>query len=232
MKLINFSAILISLVFSTVTFAQYRFEGFYSEVLTGYEKNTVESVKLIGADYGQPPNTSTSASPSTEDASLVLGMGYRFKLKDTFILGLGIDYSTLNQTTRAEGFTYPGITNSIFNYEFSISNRFNIFLAPSYVIDEKKLISLKLGYSTQNVRYSQTNCCSTPSNNANVSGYVIGLGYKQFISNKFYGSIEANYYAYSNANMSNTYSDGPGGTVSAKPNLNAYNLLIGLGYMF
>ena len=232
MKLINLSVLSASIVLTGSAFAQNAFEGFYGQVSTGYENNTVESVNLTGTDTGQSPNISTSTSPSSSSAPLVLGLGYTFKLQEKFTLGLGVDYSALTQTTQASGFSYPNISSDTYDYDFSISNRFNIFIAPGYAIDDKKLAYVKLGYSNQDVQYSQTNCCSSPSNKANVSGYVLGLGYKQIISNGLYGFIEANYYAYSKANMSSTYSDGPGGTVSANPNLNAYNVLVGLGYKF
>lgn len=232
MNLIKLLIISASAIFTGVAFAQSAFVGFYGQVSTGYENNTVESVNLTGTDTGQSPNVSTSSSPSSSSAPLVLGLGYTFKLQEKFTLGLGVDYAALTQTTQASGFSYPNISSNSYDYDFSISNRFNIFIAPGYAIDDKKLAYVKLGYSNQDVQYSQTNCCSSPSNKANVSGYVLGLGYKQIISNGLYGFIEANYYAYSKANMSSTYSDGPGGTVSANPNLNAYNVLVGLGYKF
>jgi len=233
MKFIKLSFISASIVLAGSAFAQTAFEGFYGQVSTGYENNTIESVALIGTDYGGVPNTSTSASPSSSGAPLVFGLGYTFKLQNKFTLGVGIDYSALTQTTDANGFSYPSIgSTNIYNYDFSISNRFNLFLAPGYAIDDKKLAYVKLGYSNQDVQYSQTNCCSAPSNKANVSGYVLGLGYKQIISNGLYGFVEANYYAYSKASMSSTYTDAPGGTISANPNSNAYNVLVGLGYKF
>jgi hypothetical protein len=232
MKFINLSVFSALIVLTGSAFAQTAFEGFYGQVSTGYEKNTVESVNLTGTDNGQLPNVSTSSSPSASSAPLVLGLGYTFKLQEKFTLGLGVDYSAVTQTTQASGFSYPSISSNTYDYDFSISNRFNIFIAPGYAIDDKKLAYVKLGYSNQDVQYSQTNCCSSPSNKANVSGYVLGLGYKQIISDGLYGFVEANYYGYSKANMSSTYSDGPGGTVSANPNLNAYNVLVGLGYKF
>jgi hypothetical protein len=82
------------------------------------------------------------------------------------------------------------------------------------------------------VQYSQTNCCSSPSNKAQVSGYVLGLGYKQLITGGLYGFVEANYYSYAKPSLSSTYTDEGGGTVSSNPNVSAYNLLLGVGYRF
>lgn len=219
-------------IMSSSVFAQSQFIGAYGQISTGYENNTASSAQLTGTDYGGTPNKSNSLTTSSGSAPLVLGVGYTFPVKNNFTLGIGVDYSTLTQDTSVGSFYYPGISSNTYDYQFSISNRFNIFLAPGYAIDLTKLVYAKLGYSSQDVQYSQTNCCSSPSNKAQVSGYVLGLGYKQFITEGLYGFAEANYYAYASSNLSSTYSDGPGGTVTSNPNVSAYNFLLGLGYRF
>jgi hypothetical protein len=122
---------------SIPTFAQTTFEGFYGQISTGYEQNNADSLKMTGTDYGSTPNTSLETSASSNGAPLVLGLGYTFKLQDKFTLGLGVDYSALTQTTGAAGFTYPSISTATYNYNFKISNRFNLFVAPGYAIDDK-----------------------------------------------------------------------------------------------
>ncbi|MEY3329882.1 MAG: hypothetical protein RLZZ115_2765, partial [Cyanobacteriota bacterium] len=89
-------------------------------------------------------------------------------------MGIGVDFSALTQNTQSAGFYYFGDRRNTYDYKFSISNRFNAFIAPGYVIDQDKLVYAKLGYSMQSVQYSQTNCCSSPSNKAQVNGYVVG----------------------------------------------------------
>jgi outer membrane immunogenic protein len=230
---IKLLTVVVAVFLTAPALAQSAFQGFYGQISTGYESNTVNSAKLTGTDYGSPPNVSTSASPSSSSAPLVLGLGYTFSIKNNFTLGLGVDYSVLTQDTRDAGYSYPSIGGTnVYDYKFSISNRVNIFITPGYAINQNKLAYVKLGYSTQGVQYKQTNCCSSPSNTANVSGYVLGLGYKQMITDGLYGFAEANYYAYDKANLSSSYSDGPGGTVTSNPSLNAYNFLVGLGYKF
>ena len=217
---------------STVALAQSQFVGAYGQISTGYENNTVSSAALTGTNYGSTPNTSNTVSTSTGSAPLVFGLGYVFPVQDKFTLGLGVDYYALTQETSPAAFYYRGISTATYNYKFTISNRFNIFITPGYSLDQDKLVYAKLGYSSQNVQYSQTNCCSSPSNKAQVSGYVLGLGYKQFITAGLYGFAEANYYSYASPNLSSTYTDAGGGTVSSNPNLSAYNFLLGLGYRF
>ena len=219
------------LFFSCTVFAQSQFAGAYGQISTGYENNRVSSAQLTGTPYGGTPNTTNSISTNTGSAPLVLGLGYLFPVQNNFTLGLGIDYSTLTQETGSSAFYYPGGRDD-YNYKFTISNRFSIFAAPGYAIDKDKLAYAKIGYSSQSVQYSQTNCCSSPSNKAQVSGYVLGLGYKQLITGGLYGFVEANYYTYAKPSLSSTYTDEGGGTVSSSPNVNAYNLLLGVGYRF
>jgi outer membrane immunogenic protein len=221
-----------AVVLSCSAVAQSQFVGAYGQLSTGYENNTVSSAQLTGTDYGSAPNKTNTLTTTSTSAPLVLGLGYTFNLKNNFTLGLGVDYSALTQDTQSAGFYYFGDSRNTYDYKFSISNRFNAFIAPGYAIAQDKLFYAKLGYSTQSVQYSQTNCCSSPSNKAQVNGYLLGLGYKQFITKALYGFAEANYYAFGRPNLSSSYSDGPGGTVSSNPNVNAYNFLFGLGYRF
>ena len=218
---------------SLPSFAQSAFEGFYGQIATGYENNRVDDGRLTGTDYGGPSNVSTSASPSGSAMPLVVGLGYTMGLNESFTLGFGVDYSVLNQSTDSAGFGYPMTgSTAVYDYKFTVSNRINLFVSPGYVIDQDKLAYIKLGYSNQGVQYQQTNCCSSPSNTASVNGYLLGVGYKQMIRGQAYVLAEANYYAYSSANLSSTYSDGPGGTVSSSPSTRSYNFLIGVGYKF
>jgi len=221
------------LILSCTTFAQSQFVGAYGQISTGYENNRVSSAQLIGTNYGGTPNATNSVNITSSSAPLVLGLGYLFPVQNNFTLGLGVDYSALTQETSPTAFYYPSIKNSpSFNYKFTISNRFNIFVTPGYAIEQDKLAYAKLGYSSQSVQYSQTNCCSSPSNKAQVSGYILGLGYKQLIAGGLYGFVEANYYGYAKPNLSSTYTDEGGGAVSSNPNVSAYNFLLGLGYRF
>ena len=219
-------------VLSCSAFAQSQFVGAYGQISTGYENNTVSSAQLTGTDYGGSPNKTNTLTTTSASAPLVVGLGYTFDLKNNFTLGIGAEYSALTQNTQPAGFYYFGDSRDTYDYKFSISNRFNALIAPGYAIDQDKLVYAKLGYSMQSVQYSQTNCCSSPSNKAQVNGYVVGLGYKQFITKALYGFAEVNYYAYGSPNLSSNYSDAPGGTVSSSPNVNAYNFLFGLGYRF
>ena len=69
-----------------------------------------------------------------------------------------------------------------------------------------------------------------------MSGYIVGLGYKQIIQGGLYGFAEANYMGYGDisGSVTQSYTDGTPGTFTSRTSasLNAYNLLIGVGYKF
>lgn len=101
-----------------------------------------------------------------------------------------------------------------------------------YAIDRDKVACVKLGYTNQRLKFSQTNCCSAPSNTDSVNGHVLGLGYKQIITQGLYAVVQANYYAFRRASLSSVYTEGPGGTVSSNPSSSTHNILVGVGYKF
>ena len=217
--------------------AQSAFTGFYGQVSTGYEHSREESFGMVGTNTGGTPGNSVDASFNSDGMPLVIGLGHTFEISDHYMLGVGIDYSALPQDTSVAGISDADSDNGqVFDYHLTISNRLNLFLSPGYAIDDTKLAYLKFGYSNQQVEYAQNNCCSTPSNKDQVDGYLIGLGYKQMISTGslkgLYGFVEANYQAYSRADLHATYTDGVGGKTTADPTASVYNVLVGLGYKF
>jgi len=230
-----------ALVLSSSVGAQSAFEGFYGQISTGYENNTVNNTDItvnqsrVSAAF--PARTfidSNGGNASKGDMPLVLGLGYTFSLAPKFTLGLGADYSTLTSKTNTITYTPAGGRTNLANYK--ISNRYSIFLTPGYAIDKDKLAYFKAGYSNQKLEgFDGTSGNSEGS--SNMSGYVLGLGYKQMITSGFYGFAEGNYYTFSKVNLDST---GPtagnriGGTyaTSANPGANAYNFLIGVGYKF
>ena len=223
-------------VVASSAMAQSAFEGFYGQIATGYETNNVQSstttittnVAGVGATYNNP-------SVNFSNAPIIAGLGYTFALSKQYTLGLGADYSFI--TGKSGNATSTNIANSgdtNVSY-FKVSNRLNVFLTPGYIIDKDKLAYLKAGYSSQKLEsFSADDNSSTGS--ANVSGYILGLGYKQMITSGLYGFGEANYMTYSKANISSSGACGDGTcrTFSASTSIpsSAYNFLVGVGYKF
>lgn len=124
-----------------------------------------------------------------------------------------------------------------------MSNRVNIFVTPGYELDKDKLAYFKAGYSmvTQKINTANSFTCTpdcdtasgslgSGSQSKNLSGYVLGLGYKQMINNGLYGFAEFNYMSYSKANFSGQLDTNYNG--SANPSTSSYQALVGVGYKF
>ena len=120
-------------------------EGFYGQISTGYEEDLVQSTNVSTTREGSTSTGSGSDEPF-RGVPLVFGFGYIFDVYKDFKLGVGVDYSAITQSE----LMIPKAKNEAPN-TFYIQNRINIFLSPSWQIDETKLLYLKAGYSTQKI---------------------------------------------------------------------------------
>lgn len=249
--------------------AQSAFAGFYGQVSTGYESNQLGSLSSASTltPYANSDANYTASSQSFGGAPLVLGAGYYWQANEKWLLGVGADYSALTQTssnisignaTNASGSTsIASGQNPTFNgATLQLSNRFNLFLSPGYVIDKDKLIYLKAGYSQVSTQYNRPTTLTRTVNGASITipatngnqtsnqgGFLIGLGYKQVITSGLYGFVEGNYMSYSapsytftSVNATNTSTGASTSSTRTVSNnfasLNTYQMLIGLGYAF
>jgi outer membrane immunogenic protein len=193
---------------------------------------------------------------------LLLGLGFYWEAIPSWLIGIGADYSAISQTssswqanvTNAPGNNgiLPGKTMTANGGNVQLSNRYNVFISPAYAIDKDKLAYLKVGYSqvygqlkrpttvTSTMNGTSTTYPTTTAgqtSNSTVGGYLVGLGYKQIITDGLYGFVEGNYMGYSKFNYSytsnGTTSLGSTNTnVSSSQSLNTYLLLVGVGYTF
>lgn len=262
------SALLVLGLASSNAQAQSAFAGFYGQISTGYESNQLGS--MSGSAYATPNvNTDLFSSASSQTfggTPLVLGVGYYWQANDKWLIGLGADYSVLSQTssnipinrTNAFGNTsiVAGETASGNGASMQLSNRFNLFLTPGYAIDKDKLVYIKAGYSQVSAQYNRSTSATTSLNgvskstaglggnqSSNQGGYLLGLGYKQMITNGLYGFVEGNYmeysspsYSYQTAKPIDTLHGIAHNSSKVATNnfssLNTYQLLIGVGYAF
>jgi outer membrane immunogenic protein len=241
MKIKLFLGVLSALIAGSAM-AQSAFQGFYGQIGTGYENNTGSNLSLTGTDPSNP-NTWGSGNQSFGGAPLVLGVGYNFSIAPKWLLGIGADYSALSQKSSSfsSTATVDGGSETLSGATVEMSNRFNIFVTPGYAIDKDKLAYFKAGYSmvTQKVNYpnrysnslGESATLSSGSQSKNLSGYILGMGYKQIIAGGIYGFAEFNYMSYSkqtyySGNVETNYN------ISASPSTNSYQGLIGIGYRF
>ena len=208
------------------SFAQSKFEGFYGQVAVGYEginpTLTNSPFSISGTSTTVPLSTSIS---TTSGATGNVAVGYTASVSQNFTLALGGEYYPISQSGNFSG-TSLGITS---NGTYQKQNAYNIYLAPGMNVGKDGLAYLKLGYSGASIKSS----IQGSTENQNLTGYSLGLGYKQFFTGNWYGFGEANYFSYSNitATQSNQVS---GLTVTSSNTFgaNVYNLLVGMGYKF
>ena len=236
----------VSFIASSVM-AQSAFQGFYGQLGSGYENNSYSNLSGTGSNPSQViPDTWTTGNQSSSGAPLIIGLGYNYSLSPKWLLGIGIDYSAISQQTSSFSSYSPtgGVNNvpaTINGFQLQTSNRINIFVTPAYSIDTDKLVYLKAGYSSAAMKetYATTITKSTgttalsswsTSPSATINGYVLGLGYKQMITDGFYGFAEANYMSYGKPSFSSV--NGLTYTITNSPSLSTYQTLLGVGYKF
>lgn len=213
--------------------AQSNFEGFYGQIGIGYESIAPSlnygnvNVTNNGSPIASLP-ISSSISNSNSFAGTVTA-GYNFSVSKDFLLGIGAEYSPIAGSKA--NFSGSNPTLGTLNGQWNKENSFNIFLSPATPIGKDGLLYGKVGYTGASLK-SQYNTGGS-SSSANLNGYSLGIGYKQFISAGLYGFGEVNYASYSNHNYndsatSGTYRVTQTTTVSA----NAMNVMVGVGYKF
>ena len=228
--------------------AQSAFKGFYGQIGTGYETNNFSSISdsFVNTDAGGFSGRGSSPSQSPSGMPVVIGAGYFHLVNDEYLFGFGLDYSPLSMQSGNFIGTTTNDANGTFQFggkSYKASNRLNVYVMPGYAFAEDKLGYLKLGYSTQSLQYSQGADALVDFNSGftaskNISGYVLGLGYKQIIANGIYGFVEGNYYSYGKTTFNGNGTAGASLGIPANISLSstvstsAYNFLIGIGYKF
>ena len=212
---------------ATSSVAQSKFEGLYGQVAVGYESIsptlTNTPIAVSGSSTTIPLSTSIS---STSGATGNVALGYTASINKDFTLAIGAEYYPINSQSGNYTSTLAGKTSS---GTYQKQNVYNIYLAPGMNVGTDGLAYFKVGYTGASIKSTQGSASSTE----NLSGYSLGLGYKQFFTGNWYGFGEANYFSYGNS-VDNQRAPASTRTLSWSTTLNAnvYNLLIGLGYKF
>lgn len=237
--------------------AQSAFQGFYGQIATGYEGNSASGLSSpLNITDGVQTLTLANASASNQNFGgmpLVAGLGYNHSVAPKWLVGIGADYSFLSQESSSYNYSlsggeFPVAGVGLSGAKIKASNRFNVFITPGYEIDKDKLVYLKAGYSSVKVDVTAPSSITfqgqseplgglASNQSKTLSGYIVGLGYKQIISGGIYAFGEANYMSYSSANFGrSTAFPGFNGSVNINTNtsssLNSYQLLVGIGYKF
>lgn len=220
-------------VTATAVQAQSKFEGFYGQVGVGYE--TVAPTLSYGnvniTQSGSPIASlpiSSSISNSNSFAGTITA-GYTFSVTKDFLLGIGAEYSPISGSKA--NYSASNATIGTVNGQWNKENSYNFFISPATPIGQDGLLYGKVGYTGASIKSQYTNGGSSATNN--LTGYSLGLGYKQFISSGLYGFGEVNYASYSNLNINDTATSGVyRATQTVTISANSMNFLVGIGYKF
>ncbi|HBK44149.1 MULTISPECIES: outer membrane beta-barrel protein [unclassified Polynucleobacter] len=206
--------------------AQSKFEGAYGQIGIGYENITPtfnsSGLNIIGVGAA-PISTNVSSQGSVMG---VVTIGYMAPITKDFLLGIGAEYNPFN--SQSGNYNY-GVSNVRVNGTYQSQNQYNIFLSPATPVGTDGLLYGKVGYTGASVKATEGGV----SNTQNLTGYSLGLGYKQIIQGGLYGFGEVNYMGY--GNHTNSYSGVAGGytySYSLTSSANVFNAVVGIGYKF
>jgi hypothetical protein len=216
--------------------AENSHEGFFAQVGIGYQSLSPTSNNLTETFTGDPTAYPVTASISKINTfTQALSAGYLHKLDKDIYLGLGLDYNPIPTSSAnvSQTLFYNGVTGSS-NATYQASNSYNLYLTPAYVIGDAGLGYLKLGYSATQVKITSGSGSIQPgnANSYNLNGYILGVGYKQYLAGNIYGFVEGNYNGYKNINISTTSCVDYCGTTTGNIGLSSYSFLTGVGYKF
>jgi hypothetical protein len=231
MQIRSFVYSLILCCISSAALAQNsKFSGPYAQFGIGYQtaSPSFSSTSLSAAGQTLTPTVSVS---NASGFTGTVAAGYNFFSGTPLLLGLGIEYTPFPTSNATASASYSG---SVGTYQNSasvrVNNSLNIFIAPGLALDQNKLLYGKVGYTGSSANGVNTDFY--------MGGTSLGFGYKQIISEGFYGFAEYNYVNYGSLNRSLSGNLKTPANVSVPATLNSTvtatstNLLFGLGYQF
>jgi hypothetical protein len=231
MQIRSFVYSLILCCISSAALAQNsKFSGPYAQFGIGYQTASPSFSNTSLSAAGQTLTPTVSVSNASGFTGTVAA-GYNFFSGTPLLLGLGIEYTPFPTSNATASASYSG---SVGTYQNSasvrVNNSLNIFIAPGLALDQNKLLYGKVGYTGSSANGVNTDFY--------MGGTSLGFGYKQIISEGFYGFAEYNYVNYGSLNRSLSGNLKTPANVSVPATLNSTvtatstNLLFGLGYQF
>lgn len=231
MKTVKISALVLAMagVFATSANAQSAktnpWEGFYAEAAVGWgqfnptiNNASIKTVQGTAAIMTQQDNLSSGINK--------LGLGYTFGINDKYTLGVAASYS-LGASSAANGSFWTARTApSPTWFKYQIKDVWSVTVNPGYVIDKDKLAYAKVGMTgnTMGINGGTANYQTY-----NFTGYVLGLGYKQMVTQSVYFLGEVNYAGISSKTATIQTSNGP---ITGNVGGSGVDVLVGVGYKF
>jgi hypothetical protein len=213
-------------------------EGAFGQVGVGYG-NFAPSIDNGTATIktGRPapyPATLAGTTSATNVNNINTGLlnlsaGYNFGINKDYVLGLGVTIfpGASSSATGTLNTLYNGNILASTTATYNVKNLYNVFLSPGYVIDKDRLAYFKVGYTGATIGLSSP---IIAYNTTNLTGMMLGLGYKQMFNDKWYGFGELNYASYGSQSASVTTTTGT--AVSSNIKGIGTDIIVGVGYRF
>ena len=245
MKLPLKNLILLLMIFISInSYSKDYFDGFYAQIGSGTERNSLEELNATSVstfNNGTQAADNFSLSKKYFKGAPIHGaLGFHVRVSPRWVLGIGAEYSRLSKKSQGETIVGSNTGHFIPNVQLGIPSRYNVFLTSGFIIDKNKLAYIKAGFSRQKITFTEPGNTSgfqrdpAASATSNMNGYIVGIGYKQMVTDDLYGFAEANYMKYKNGdlNFSTVATDGTYTTQTSglNPKTSAYSLIVGLGY--
>lgn len=259
MKTVKISALVLAMagVFATSANAQTAktnaWEGAYAQVKAGYASFSPSVGTLNTSFSGNPaiavPPLTGIANPSANNlntATAAIDAGYNFGIDSKYTLGLGLTYYT-GATGSGNATLSPvtaGRAGPPVNLNYQLKNLWAVTLQPGFAVDKDRLVYAKVGYTGVTIGASGSAAPNTLGvggsgssiayQTVNLSGYSLGLGYKQIFSGSWYWMAEANYGSFSNKTATINVQNRTAGNGTATGNFGGAGMdfLVGVGYRF
>ena len=213
-------------------------EGFYGQVAVGYgtiTPNIPGGTGAVPAGFlpGYPAFTATTSASNVNNLNTAIAniaAGYNFGINSNFVVGVGVSYDPGASSGATGTLNLSAPTGTVLSQQtatYQMKNVYSITVNPGYVIDKDKLAYLMLGYTGATVGLSTPN---VPYNTVNLTGYIVGAGYKQMITDSLYMLGEVKYGSYGQKTASATaFGAVP---ISQPVSANGAEVLVGVGYRF
>ena len=233
-------AVATSSVMAQSTDAQ-AWSGFYGEAKVGYASfmPTIGNGNLsLRGGAVNDPFTSTVSNLNT--ATAAISGGYNFVIDSNKVIGIGFSYYP-GASGSGNGAMTPAAPGALVNLNYQLKNLYGITIQPGLALDKDRLVYAKVGYTGVTVGASGVTpsgasglASSIPYQTANLSGYTLGLGYKQILSGGWYAVGEVNYAGYSTKtiNLNSTTAGLGAGVGTTTLGGSGIDFLVGVGYRF
>ena len=220
----------LSIATTTSVYAQSKFEGPFVQGALGYTNvsPTFDETLTLPNQTRHPQNI------SAENLSVFtgnIGAGYSFRVAPQWLLAVSFDYMPTASGSAKTNVSFPNVSGlSGLNGSYQMKNPYNFSVIPGYELSMNQVLYGKVAYTGATVVYSDS---VIPATEVKMSGYTLGLGYKQALQNQLYVFAEGLYTKFEDktASTNGAYS---GGLLNSSLTAGAsgFSVLVGAGYRF